>query len=135
MGRVRAGVVVKRRLVVVVPIVLVVVLAVAVTNVFPFRRMLALDRAIASEQAVLEATLVENDALREERDALLTDDEVERVAREKYGYVMPGEQPYVVVTPEGSLRPSVVVEDEADEPRTWYDPIVDFLTGRDLTGG
>lgn len=122
----------KRRLVIVIPILLVIVLSVAVTNIFPFRRMIALDRAIAAEQVALTEIEAENRALAAERDALLTDAEVERVAREKYGYVKPGEQPYVVVTPDVEvLPPPPAVEPEPD--RAWYDVVVDWVTGRDLS--
>lgn len=120
-------------MVVIVPIVLLVVLAAAVTNVFPFRRMLALERAIDTERTALTATLAENEELVAERDALLTDGEVERVARERFGYVAPGEQPYVVVVPRDAEPPAPPPPEEPDP--VWYDPIVDYLTGRDLTGG
>ena len=121
----------RRRLVVIVPIVLLVVLAAAVTNIFPFRSMLAAERAIDDERALLSATIEQNEALEAERDALLTDAEVERVAREKYGYVKPGEQPYVVVTPRDGETP--VEQPEPEEPELWFDGVLDFLTGRDLT--
>ncbi len=124
----------KRRLVVAIPIVLVVVLAAAVTNIFPFRSMLAAERAIDHELEVLDATIEENEALVAERDALLTDGEVERVAREKYGYVKPGEQPYVVVVPREPVAEEAE-DEEPDEPPLWFDGILDFLTGRDLTDG
>lgn len=126
----------RRRLAIIVPLVLLFVLAAAVTNVFPFRRMIALDRAIEQEQGRLEATQAENEALAAERDALLTDTEVERVARERFGYVRPGEQPYVVVVPrdagDADTTPTPGPDPGDDE---WYDGILDFLTGRDLAGG
>lgn len=125
----------KAKLAIAVPLVLLLALAAAVTNVFPFRSIVAADRAIEVEQDRLAATLSEIDELEAERDALLTDVEVERVARERFGYVKPGEQPYVVVTPreQEDLPPEA-----AEEPRgpiLWYDPILDFLTGRDLADG
>ena len=118
-----------------VPLVLLLALAAAVTNVFPFRSIVAADRAIEADQAAYEATLDEIDELEAERDALLTDIEVERVARERFGYVKPGEQPYVVVTPRDQEDLPPEESKAPTSPPVWYDPILDFLTGRDLAEG
>jgi cell division protein FtsB len=126
---------VKSKLAVGVPLVLLLALAAAVTNVFPFRSIVAADRAIETGQAEYEATLDEIEALEAERDALLTDVEVERVARERFGYVKPGEQPYVVVTPRDQEDLPPEASPDPISPPVWYDPILDFLTGRDLTDG
>jgi len=58
---------------------------------------------------------------------------LEKLAREKLGYVRPGETAYVVLDPPGTpddvedaSAPEVVVE------KTWVDRVWDFLTGADL---
>jgi hypothetical protein len=63
---------------------------------------------------------------------LQTEAEIEKLAREKLGYVRPGETAYVVLDPPGT-------EDEPPagpvvEPveKTWVDEVWEFLTGADL---
>lgn len=54
----------------------------------------------------------------------------ELLARERYGYVRPGEVPYVVVPPQrdtSEIGDSLVVEEPA--PRSWYREAWDGLTG------
>jgi cell division protein FtsB len=54
----------------------------------------------------LELLRDQNAELERESRRLLDDDEVERIAREQYGMVRPGEQPYVAVpTPPSSTAP------------------------------
>ncbi len=88
----------------------------------------------------MEALEEENDVLEGRIAALQTDGEVERLAREQFGLVMPGEIGYVVVTPpwENDLPdpadaagPAVPPEPES---RPWWQAFWDFLTGRDLAG-
>ena len=60
--------------------------------------------------------------------------EIERIAREQFGLVRPGETGYVVEVPE----PAPVLADETDQadqtgaPSGFWQGIWDFLTGRDL---
>lgn len=54
----------------------------------------------------------------------------ELLARERYGYIRPGEVPYVVVPPErdtSQIGEQLTVEDP--EPRPWYRAAWDGLTG------
>ena len=54
----------------------------------------------------------------------------ELLARERYGYVRPGEVPYVVVPPErdtSEIGESLAVEEA--EPRPWYRAVWDGMTG------
>ena len=125
----------KKRIVVFVPVLLLVVAAVVFTNLFPFRQMLAADRAVASSEQELADRLADNAALEADLAALQTPEETERLARDELGYVFPGEQGFVIVSPdEEPATDFEVTEPDLPEPRPWYAPIVDFLTGRDLEG-
>lgn len=126
----------KKWVVIAIPVVLLLVAAVVFTNLFPFRQMLAAERSVATAEQELASKLAENAALEAELEALQTPEEVERLARDELGYVFPGEQGFVVVSPDEEVEaPQVAtVEEDLPEPRPWYAPIVDFLTGRDLEG-
>lgn len=126
----------KKRVVMAVPVLLLIVAAVVFTNLFPFRQMLAAERSVTTAEQELAAKEAENAALEAELAALQTPEETERIARDELGYVFPGEQGFVVVSPdeEADAPPVTLVEEDLPEPRPWYAPIVDFLTGRDLEG-
>jgi hypothetical protein len=66
--------------------------------------------------------------------ALGTDAEIEKLAREKLGYVRPGEIAYIVLDPPGGERAPVAppVLSELPESQTWVDQVWDFLTGADI---
>jgi cell division protein FtsB len=122
-----------KRVAIIVPVVLLMVAAALFSNLFPFRQMLAADRAIAAAESDLTELESENARLADDLDALRTSEEIERLARDELGYVFPGEQGFVVVAPdeEPETRTDGVVE-PLPEPRPWYAPIVDFLIGADL---
>lgn len=115
-----------------VPIFLLVALAIVVTNVFPFRQMMANDQTIEHGLERLDALRAENARLALEVEALATEAELERMARQDLGYVKQGEIAYVITNP---AEPEVVVE--ASEPVVfvdlpWYQKVWHFLTGQDL---
>lgn len=115
------------------PIVLILLVALAATlsGILPFRQIIAQGRAVELAEEKLAALEAENERLTESVGLLETPDEVERIARQEFGYVRPGEVAYVVVTVPGSEQPAPAVALEP-ERRHWWDPIVDYLTGRDL---
>ena len=79
--------------------------------------------AIEEENRLLEARIA----------ALHTPEEVERLAREQFGLVRPGEIGYVVLVPPGEELPEAVPEpDPEPEAKPWWEDLWDFLTGRDL---
>lgn len=103
------------------------------TQVVPYRQILDSQRQVASAQDRLADLEAENLALQADADALATPEEIEKLAREKLGYVRPGETAYVVLDPPGS--DDVIVEEvvETEVPdKTWVDEIWEFLTGDDL---
>ncbi len=121
----------RHRLQTVVPIGLMVVLAVVVTNVFPFRVMLAQESKVELAQAHLATLQSDNALLKNKVAALSTETELERIARKDLGYVREGEIAYVITTPSDAVpvvEPTIVLP----ERRPWWRMMTDFLTGEDL---
>jgi cell division protein FtsB len=111
-------------------------LAVVVTavGIFPFRQIIADRRSVSLAQEQLLALRAENEHLEAQVAVLETDDEVERLAREQFGLVRPGETAYVVVSPAGeettTTRAEPTLEDPGEQP--WWRDVWNFLTGGDL---
>lgn len=123
----------RSRMLLVIAVLVVLAASVLLTNVFPYRKILAQQQQVSNAQEQLEILRSENDRLEAEARALSTDAEVERLARENLGYVRPGEYPYVVLEP-ADARTSAPVEplELPAEPDAWYEDLWDFLTGKDL---
>lgn len=104
------------------------------TQLVPYRQILDSSRQVSSARAELAALEEDNELLAADIAALETDEEVEKLAREKLGYVRPGETAYVVLDPPEELtRPQPETDDLViPEERTWVDMIWDFVTGSDL---
>jgi cell division protein FtsB len=107
---------------------------VAAAGIFPFRQILAQERAVDLAREKLEAIEAENERLTREIVALQTPQEIERLAREQLGLVREGEIGYVVVSPPGVTDTTVPPEPTLDRPeeQPWWRDLWDFLTGRDL---
>jgi len=104
------------------------------TQIVPYRQILDSQRRVSAAREELTALEEENARLEADAAALRTEEEVEKLAREKLGYVRPGEIAYVVLDPPASDRPPGPPAEEAELPeeRTWVDMVWDFLTGADL---
>lgn len=119
-------------------------LAAVSTYVFPFRQIIAQRRAVELAERKLEVLREENRHLERRVEALHSPAEVERMAREQFGLVRPGEVAYVVVAPPEEFEEIDAGDDarppdgqgpapaEDAGPPTWWDRIWDFLTGQDL---
>jgi cell division protein FtsB len=107
-------------------------LAVVVAGIFPFRQILAQRSAVDLAEERLAAIEDENLLLEARITALQTPEEVERLAREWFGLVRPGETGYVVVTPPGESIPDPEPSEPVTGDRPWYQRLWDFFTGRDL---
>jgi len=110
-------------------------LALTVSGILPFREILTQQHAIDRAEEQLAALENENATLTEDIGMLGTDEEIERIAREQYGLVRPGEVAYVVVTPEDSVvitapQDPVVRSDQ----RPWWERAWDFIAGNDVNG-
>lgn len=104
-----------------------------VTNVVPYRQIVEQKRQVAEAAAELAALQEENAILTARRDALQTPVEIERLAREKLGYVRPGEIAYVVLDPPESPTPTIPAEEEEPvEDESLLEEVWDFVTGADL---
>jgi cell division protein FtsB len=107
-----------------------------ITAVIPFRQIVEQQAFVESASAELVRINLENEHLRSEVEALNTPGEIERLARENLGYVMPGEAAYVVLEPDEALPETIaapVVENGDRVP--WYQAIWNFFTGADLSAG
>ena len=104
------------------------------TQVVPYRQIIDSNRSVESARAELEQLESENEDLQSDIDALQTDVEIEKLAREKLGYVRPGEEAYVVLDPPGTDEPTVTTVPEPVIDETWVDRIWDFITGADQPG-
>ena len=117
-------------------LVVLVALVVTAAGIFPFRQIIAQRRAVDLAEEKLAALEEENQRLEVEIAALYTPEEVERIAREQFGLVRPGEIGYVVVTSPGAevVEPEPEPVLEGPPSRPWWSGIWDFFTGRDLVG-
>lgn len=108
-------------------------LAITLAGIFPFRQMIAQQRQVDQTQARLESLLEGNRRLEETVTALHAAPEIERLAREEYGLVRPGETAYMVETPpQPVFAAAVPAVEEAIDERSLLQRFWDFLTGRDL---
>ena len=111
----------------------VVLVIVGASGIFPFRQIIAQNRSVDLAQRKLDALVEENLRLEQQLAALQSPQEVERLAREQFGLVMPGEIAYVAVVPEGDAAeevPPVAVGFTKERP--WWKAFWDFITGSDL---
>lgn len=111
---------------------LAVVVAMGVSGILPFRQIIASDRAVELSERKLDALVEENRRLEREVAALQSLEEVERLAREDFGLVMPGEIGYVSVAVDASVDDVEVLPSTPEEDKPWWRSVWDFLTGRDL---
>jgi cell division protein FtsB len=103
------------------------------TQVVPYRQILDSQHRVEEARRQLAALEAENEVLAEDVEALNTPEEIERLAREKLGYVREGEVAYVVLDPPGAETEKAAVSDLPPPlERTWVDRIWDFITGGDL---
>lgn len=103
------------------------------TQVVPYRQIIESNRRVESSQAQLAVLQEENATLQADVTALGTDEEIEKLAREKLGYVREGETAYVVLDPPKEESPAPAFDPRPVTPeKTWVDKLWDFITGNDL---
>ena len=106
-----------------------------ITAVIPFRQILEQQARVETASSELARINLENELLSGEVQALNTPEEIERLARENLGYVMPGETAYVVLEPEETLATTPAAPVAEDDEVPWYVAIWNFFTGADMSGG
>jgi hypothetical protein len=95
------------------------VVGVLLVGVFPTRTYLAQRAAISRASEQLDVLQQQNATLEERADLLTSDAEIERLARERYNLVRPGEEAYAVLPPAGmttttTMPPPLAKPDEPD---------------------
>jgi len=113
-------------------VLLLVGLAIVLAGVFPFRQLIAQQRLVDNTQSKLDALVAENQGLQSQIDEMQTPEELERIAREQYGMVRPGETSYVVELDGGPVPEPVTATVTPLDSRSPLQKLWDFLTGRDL---
>jgi cell division protein FtsB len=115
-------------------IVLLVSLGLVASGVLPLQQYFEREIQVIDAQERLAAVEAENEAIAADVDALQSDQEIERVAREQYGFVRPGEVGYVVIIPDApeaeAETPAPVAAETSSSgflERVWR-----FLTGDDI---
>lgn len=110
-----------------------------VTNVLPFRQIVAQRQQMADSRQELARLKTENDDLQATVSALDTPLEVERIAREQLGYVRPGETAFVLMEPDQTqTRVAPSPAPDVEDPGTretgadWLRMLWDYFTGEDL---
>jgi cell division protein FtsB len=83
----------------------VVLVGVLFAAVFPTRTYLAQRASISRAEKQLSVLDEQNEALRQRAERLRTDAEIERLAREQYNLVRPGEEAYAVLPPPAAPDP------------------------------
>jgi cell division protein FtsB len=101
-------------------------------GVFPTRTYLHQRTAIAAEEEKLAVLTAENQKLAAKVDRLATDGEVERIAREQYNLVRPGEEAYAILPgpADADAEPAAPPEavEKAPSPPSWWQRTKDALT-------
>lgn len=115
-----------------VAVLLLVGLAIVLAGVFPFRQLIAQERLVENTKVKLDALTVENEAIQDQIDGAQSPTELERIAREQYGMVRPGETSYVVELNGGPVPQAVIDSEQETDSRALPQRFWDFLTGRDL---
>jgi cell division protein FtsB len=90
-----------------------VIVALLFAFVFPARTLLAQRQQTDEERARLELLREQTRKLEAETIRLQDDAEIERIAREQYNFVRPGERPFVVVPPPTTAPPAPITTSPA----------------------
>lgn len=110
----------------------IVLVGVLFIGVFPTRTYLAQRASISRAEKQLEVLGEQNEALAARARELQRDSEIERLAREQYNLVLPGEEAYAVLPPpatEGPAPAAPAIESAAGEDRNLLEKAWETITG------
>ena len=112
---------------------LLVAVGLVAAGVLPVQQFLERETEVRAAQERLDEVMDQNATLAGEAEALLSEQEIERIAREQYGFVRPGEIGYIVITPEPAPADAAPAEPVTadDDDRSLLQRIWDFITGND----
>ena len=110
---------------------LLVLIGILFVAVFPTRTWLAQRKEMAGATEQLQVLDEQNGLLEQRVAALQSDDEIERLAREQYNLVKPGEEAYALLPAPGSPTATTLPEPVAaeDHERSLPGKVWHFLTG------
>ncbi|MDA2978522.1 MAG: septum formation initiator family protein [Actinomycetota bacterium] len=114
---------------------LLVVFGLVVSGVLPLQQYLERENQVNAAIEDLAALESANASLNADVSALQSDQELERVAREQYGFVREGEIGYVVTTPDIEESPrqgAAPTPVEVKEAQGFFGKIWQFLSGGDV---
>ena len=104
----------------------VVVVGVVLLAVFPARTYFAQRRSIAAAEQRVRVLSAQNKHLSDRVQRLHTDEEIERIAREQYNLVRPGEEAYAILpAPENETAPA---PPRPKKERTFWATVGDSIT-------
>lgn len=104
----------------------------AVSGMIPFRQVIAYERSVDLARQQRDALVAANAELEQQVAALQTDGEIERLAREQFGLVMPGETAMVAIAVAEDPVTSIPRATRFVDETPWWRLLWDFITGRDL---
>jgi cell division protein FtsB len=104
----------------------------AAAGVIPFRQVIAYDRSVELAREQRDALTAANAQLEQQIAALETDGEVERLAREDFGLVMPGETALVAVAVPDTSPTVIPRATRFVDEVPWWRTLWVFITGQDL---
>ena len=99
----------------------------------PFGQIIEQQERVEAAATELARLQNENLFLADEVIALQTPAEIERMAREKLGYVMPGETGFVVLEPNPEVTIAAESQPSRGAPPAWWRSLWNFLTGADAS--
>lgn len=111
---------------------LIVVGLAAAAGIIPFRQVLAHDRSVELARQQRDALTAANLELEQQIAALETPGEVERLAREQFGMVMPGETALVAIPIPDETLPVVDRPTDFIDRTPWWQRLWNFMSGQDL---
>jgi cell division protein FtsB len=100
-------------------------------GVMPTRTYLQQRGQLAAAEERVDVLSEQNEVLEERIDQLLTDEEIERLAREQYNLVKPGEEAYAILPPADAVPtttvPAATADGEHEAARPWWRRAIDFV--------